>query len=208
MAAVGRCCNVGSSDAFTSPASAHVWWSSATQLHRQDEESSGGRYVQPHAALPGRRWVIGLFWCWHSNILVPYLNYLVTFILSLIACFFQKSLKNGSVLDGVIQFLMYTSATISFFRDYRPVHDSRLQALREILKESGESSSAKSPTLPPQKCMDDVQNMLITFPELCRQYLTDFPDGCVVPSRVNSDLIENHFCQTRGLHNGNMTNPY
>ena len=86
--------------------------------------------------------------------------------------------------------------------------------MREILnwfeswaKESGESSSVKSPTLPSLKCMDDVQNMLLPFPELCRQHFADFPDGCVVPSWFTSDLIESHFCQARGLHNDNMTNP-
>ena len=28
-----------------------------------------------------------------------------------------------------------------------------------------------------------------------------------MPSRFNSDPVENHFCQTRGLHGGNATNP-
>ena len=27
-----------------------------------------------------------------------------------------------------------------------------------------------------------------------------------MPSRFNSDVIENNFCQIRGLHNGNTTN--
>jgi len=29
----------------------------------------------------------------------------------------------------------------------------------------------------------------------------------IVPNRINSDIIENVFCQQRGLYNGNNTNP-
>ena len=56
--------------------------------------------------------------------------------------------------------------------------------------------------------MDDVASMLFTFEDVCQTHLQDFPHGGgVVPSRFNSDLVENHFCQTRGIHGGNMTNP-
>lgn len=49
--------------------------------------------------------------------------------------------------------------------------------------------------------------MLHTFEAVCRTHLDDFPNGSVVPARFNSDPVENHFCQMRGVHNGNMTNP-
>jgi hypothetical protein len=37
--------------------------------------------------------------------------------------------------------------------------------------------------------------------------LNRFPRGYVVPSRINSDIVENHFCQHRGSYNGSTTNP-
>ena len=33
------------------------------------------------------------------------------------------------------------------------------------------------------------------------------PGGSINPSTINSDCIENQFCQQRGIHNGNNTNP-
>ncbi|KAL3856898.1 hypothetical protein ACJMK2_011604 [Sinanodonta woodiana] len=49
--------------------------------------------------------------------------------------------------------------------------------------------------------------MLVTFSEIYKRHLHDFPYGVVVPSRFNADVLENHFCQERGLHNGNATHP-
>jgi hypothetical protein len=57
------------------------------------------------------------------------------------------------------------------------------------------------------KCLDDIENMLLTFKEMCVIHLNRFPRGYVVPSRINSDIVENHFCQQHGLYNGSTTNP-
>jgi hypothetical protein len=34
-----------------------------------------------------------------------------------------------------------------------------------------------------------------------------YPNMSIYPSRINSDPVENHFCQKRRVYNGNMTNP-
>ena len=47
----------------------------------------------------------------------------------------------------------------------------------------------------------------MTFIEICKIHISDFPGHDVSPSTFNSDIIENNFCQVRGLHNGNTTNP-
>jgi len=52
-----------------------------------------------------------------------------------------------------------------------------------------------------------MDNMLLTFKDICIIHLNRFPRGYVVPSRINSDIVENHFCQQRGLYNGSSTNP-
>jgi hypothetical protein len=55
---------------------------------------------------------------------------------------------------------------------------------------------------PRTKCLEDIENMLLTFKEICVIHFNRFSRGYVVPSRINSDIIENHFCQQRGLYNG------
>ena len=130
----------------------------------------------------------------------------------------QKSLRDGAHLQSAVDFLRQTSSMIRIFRDRRPItdpSDKRLAQLTAILawfdeweKDANkETSKLARASLPSSQCMEDVRSMLHTFPEVCRVHLQDFPDGCVNPSRFNSDPVENHFCQTRGLKNGNTTNP-
>lgn len=57
------------------------------------------------------------------------------------------------------------------------------------------------------KCLENIESMLLTFKEICRIHLTKYPNGYVVPSRINSDIVENHFCQQRGMLNGCNTHP-
>lgn len=134
---------------------------------------------------------------------------------------YQKSLRNGSVLNSAIDFLEQTSLLISIFRDRRPissVKDNRLSALKgirewfrewkkEIEGRDDLSPKEKEKSLPSKKCLCDHESLISTFIEICHIHLKDFPSSCVYPSRFNSDVIENNFCQVRGIHNGNSTNP-
>lgn len=52
------------------------------------------------------------------------------------------------------------------------------------------------------KCLEDIDSMLLTFKEICRIHLRKYPNSYIVPSRINSDIVENHFCQQRGMYNG------
>lgn len=45
------------------------------------------------------------------------------------------------------------------------------------------------------------------FLHVCSIQTTRFKGKVIAPSRFNSDLAENIFCQQRGLYNGNSTNP-
>lgn len=65
----------------------------------------------------------------------------------------------------------------------------------------------KEKFLPGKKCLDDMDSLISTFIEICKIHTSEFPGEGVSPSRFNSDIIENNFCQVRGLHNGNTTNP-
>ena len=133
---------------------------------------------------------------------------------------YKMSLKNGSILDSTIELLEHSSNLIKIFRDHRPilsVNDIRLKSLKEDLiwfrswREEVYnlkiSQKEKEKRLPGKKCLDDIDSLISTFVQICRIHTTDFPGQGVSPSRFNSDIIENNFCQVRGLHNGNTTNP-
>ncbi|CAC5395429.1 unnamed protein product [Mytilus coruscus] len=133
---------------------------------------------------------------------------------------YRTSLLHGVVLDSAIEYLENTTILISVFRDKRPIlscHDTRIQLLHSVLtyfqswiKEIESLSipnKEKEKMLPSRKCLDDVESLISTFNEICNIYNREFPGEGVVPSRFNSDVIENNFCQVRGLHNGNTTNP-
>lgn len=110
---------------------------------------------------------------------------------------------------------------IRIFRDKRAIEslaDQRLEELRTVFRwfKEWEAEAAitkeadklsTKPMLPSQQCMEDMKSMLFTFEDVCKVHLNDFPDGSIVPARFNSDPVENHFCQIRGVKNGNNTNP-
>ena len=52
----------------------------------------------------------------------------------------------------------------------------------------------------------DICSFLIGFEEMCTEKLKN-GSSSIVPNRINSDVIENVFCQKRGLYDGNNTNP-
>jgi hypothetical protein len=58
-----------------------------------------------------------------------------------------------------------------------------------------------------KECSEDFANVLCTYPEVCKLHLERFPQSALVPARFNSDIVENFFCQVRGLFNGQKTNP-
>ena len=45
------------------------------------------------------------------------------------------------------------------------------------------------------------------YKEIFRIHLTRYKNGYIVPSRINSDIVENHFCQQRGMFNDFNTHP-
>lgn len=133
---------------------------------------------------------------------------------------YQNSLINGDVLNSAIDLLQQTSKLITVFRDPRPVtdiHDARLNILNHVLdwfnnwrneiKQIKKTPKDLERMLPSIKCLDDVESMIVVFTRVCRIHITEFKGRGVYPSRFNSDLAENIFCQQRGLYNVNSTNP-
>jgi hypothetical protein len=139
-------------------------------------------------------------------------------MLNLMLCY-QSSLVDGRELSGAVELLKNTSQLIEIFHDHRPVQsigDDRLQVLvsirvwfinwREHVKgDTVLTAGQRKKMLPSWECLDDLESLLYAFPEVCRIHLKDGPCYAVKPNLYNSDIIENHFCQTRRLHNGNKT---
>jgi hypothetical protein len=57
------------------------------------------------------------------------------------------------------------------------------------------------------KTRDDLASCVLGFEELCQMWFKKFPGTSLYQYRLNSDVLENSFCQQRGLHNGANTNP-
>lgn len=131
---------------------------------------------------------------------------------------YQNSLSNASVLDGAIELLENTSSLIKIFRDkalVTSISDQRLSRLKEILqwwqgwqKEVMDlKNESKHKMLPSKQCVEDIENMLLSFPAICQQHLEMIPGASIKPSRFNNDIAENIFCQEKGMFNGSNSNP-
>lgn len=108
---------------------------------------------------------------------------------------------------------------IRTFRDSRPLTDAldgRLQVNDEVLEffKRWENSvlqdkqkSNKEKCLISNQTRQDISSMILGFKHFCINKLTRYNGFSVIPSRINSDPIENMFCQEKSLHNGANTNP-
>ena len=132
---------------------------------------------------------------------------------------YKVSLKEkGGKLNATIDLLEKTSTLIQNFRDNRPITydgDDRLKQNREAMdffvtweKEIKENDNIKNKEhcLISHQTRQDIVSSILGFEELCKQHFRK-SNGSIIPSRVNSDVIENIFCQQRTLHNGANTNP-
>ena len=107
---------------------------------------------------------------------------------------------------------------VSNFRDNRPIRDigdERLQQNQKVssfFKDWEMSILSNTSIKDKEKCMishqtrADICSLIIGFHEMWCDKLKSGSTS-IIPSRINSDVIENVFCQQRGLYNGNNTNP-
>jgi len=126
--------------------------------------------------------------------------------------------ETGGGLDSTIEFLEQTSVLIKNFKDHRPITDSADERLKQnhnalqwfiqwekSIKEDTNISN-KEKCLISHQTRQDIISSIMGFEELCLYKLRS-SNASIIPSRVNSDVIENIFCQQRTLHNGANTNP-
>ena len=133
---------------------------------------------------------------------------------------YQKSLcKAGNeALSGAIHLLEQTKFLVSFFTDDRPIKDMGDERLRQLTqaynwfksweKEVIQSDVANKryKSLITLETREDLDFMYHGFTSVCKICIDEIGQE-VVPSRLNSDIIENVFCQQRSLYHGPTTNP-
>lgn len=129
---------------------------------------------------------------------------------------YQQSLHAPDRLNGTITLLEQTSVLVDIFTDVnRPLKygDNRLTELKSVLTYFNEweaevksaVSLSESKHLLSKECRDDLNSCILGVLSLCDKVLTN--GATLVPGYLNSDLIENFFCQQRGIHHGCNTNP-
>ncbi|CAC5387160.1 unnamed protein product [Mytilus coruscus] len=137
---------------------------------------------------------------------------------------YQKSLRtNDNKLDSSVELLKNTSQLIKNFRDCRPltdisndisddrlkVNDDELHFFKEwktsVIKDNKLSNKEKC--LISHQTRQDISSLIIGFKHFCINKPTRYSGSSIIPSRINTDPIENIFCQERSLHNGACTNP-
>ena len=123
----------------------------------------------------------------------------------------QASSNEPKVYDAVVTLLGHTAKLVEVFDDPRPiasVEDTRLNDISDSLKffndwEANCKNQAKE--LLTRETRDDLNSSVAGFIQVCQRVI---PKGVGVrPKFFNSDLIENFFCQQRGIRNGLNTNP-
>ena len=126
---------------------------------------------------------------------------------------------DGYLLDDTVALLRATSVIVSTFRDRRPIADIEDKRLDDIntsltwfndwevhVNSKSLSTTGKEKQLMSYQTREDLNSCLIGFTQLCKNTLR-YSRRSIVPARINSDVIENIFCQQRGIINGNNTNP-
>ena len=125
---------------------------------------------------------------------------------------YQASLgRDEHRVAGAVDLLRRTSKLVDIFNDLRPIKgldDIRLSELQEILEwlDSWGKQENKRSKLSYQT-QEDLTSMICGFIHVVQEHITSKRSTAIVPGRVNSDIVENMFCQQRTLVNGAKTNP-
>jgi hypothetical protein len=129
---------------------------------------------------------------------------------------YLATLDDPSKLSSTIELLEHTSQLVDIFKDLRPIFDlndnvfSKLQLVLNFFntwEDTVKNCKVHTPAkhLITQETRDDLNSAISGFVSLCKLCLGK--GNSITPAYLNSDLIENHFCQQRGICNGQNTNP-
>ena len=134
---------------------------------------------------------------------------------------YQKSMSNGTEeLGGTIDFIKNTSILMNVFSDSRPITtitDAKLDELSAVhtwfktwetsVTDSLFSKLEITNKLLTRECREDISSLIQGFHEICKKRFCDDKVFAIVPFRMNSDPIENLFCQQRATYHSSSDNP-
>ena len=131
---------------------------------------------------------------------------------------YQSTLEHPERLSSTIEFLNNTSFLAEFFSDNRVISsrsDNRLihlsnalQYFNEWEKEIKESKLfTESKHLMTVEKREDLNSCITGFLGMAHRLIGNGGTCSISPAYINSDIIENFFCQQRGICNGLNTNP-
>ena len=129
---------------------------------------------------------------------------------------YQKTVPNPDSLLSTITLLKETSDLVTIVTDTHPIStttDNRLQKLLQIGQffQTWESQIQESTLYSQNKHLitretrEDINCCINGFMSLCKLHVHS--GHTITPGYVNSDIIENLFCQQRGTRNGNKHQP-
>ena len=131
---------------------------------------------------------------------------------------YQSTLDYPERLSATIEFLENTSLLVDFFSDKRVIStmsDKRFSQLSGVLKyfndwetqvkESHLCSETKH--LMTVETREDINSCITGLLGMASRLLDKGEIPSITPAYLNSDIVENHFCQQRGTCNGLNTNP-
>ncbi|KAH3739898.1 hypothetical protein DPMN_046588 [Dreissena polymorpha] len=133
---------------------------------------------------------------------------------------YRKNLgEKGTVLNGLVELIEQTSQLIHIFRDIRPIKDKSDERLRQlesidtwftdwestIQQDNSMSKKEMSGCILSAQCHEDIHISIRGFISLCKMGLD--VTSVITPGLINSDVIENVFCQQRSTYNGTNANP-
>ena len=155
----------------------------------------------------------------NSDMLILFLEYQKSLNSDMLILFleYQKSLSDPTILDAVIELVTQTSKLVTIFRSHSPImsmEDPRLAELSSVVdyfhswnlfteKERKKYKRKKEFFITTESYLD-LQSCINGFLALCQEQVATSP---IIPAIINSDVVENIFCQQRAIYNGPNTHP-
>ena len=148
-------------------------------------------------------------------------NHLAEYVLNsdmlLLLLEYQKEIDSPQEIDGMIDVLRMTSPFISIFRSNEPINhmqDERITQLSQILGfftdwrifcNEKKDPSSKVSNFITDESYQDLISCIQGFLHLCEHRISC--GKSVTPRLINTDVVENIFCQQRATYSGANANP-
>ena len=127
---------------------------------------------------------------------------------------YQQTLKGSPNLASTMEILENTSVLVEIFNNdsnsVENIGDKRIEKLLKVLsfftewEKEFEDPKDRNKHLMSKETREDVISTIVGFVEVVK--IAEKHEIAIIPGYFNSDLIENWFCQMRGLRQGMNTN--